>query len=313
MTCYESSCRMLEGMIVMMTLIRTLRHILDHPLNGSAKWAALGRYARWQIGSRLALGPTVVPFINGTHLIVSAGMTGATGNIYTGLLEFPDCAFLLHLLRPSDLFIDAGANVGVYTVLASGVAGGRTVSIEPIPLTYAKLAANIRINDITDRVLSYNIGLGRTNDTLRFTADLDTRNHVVSDSSLGSPTIEVPVRPLDEVLRGEAPTLIKIDVEGWESEVLAGAQATLQQPSLLGLIIEMNSKLEDMSPNEQVVEACLTHHGFRPYVYAPFTRRLLPLSSKNVDATNTIYLRNIQLAQERVRAAPPFRVNGREI
>jgi FkbM family methyltransferase len=297
----------------MIRLIRTLRHILDHPLNESAKYAALKRYTRWQIGSRLALGPTVAPFVSGTHLIVSPGMTGATGNIYTGLHEFPDCSFLLHLLRSSDLFIDAGANVGVYTVLASGAVGGRTVTIEPIPLTYANLLANIRINDIADRVVSWNIGLGRTNDTLRFTAELDTRNHIVSESDVNTSTIEVPVRPLDEVLGDEAPTLIKIDVEGWEAEVLAGAETTLQQKSLLGLIIEMNGKGEHLNSNEQGVNDCLTHHGFQPYAYAPFTRRLSRLGSKNRDAPNTIYLKNIDAVQERVMTASPFWVNGRAI
>jgi FkbM family methyltransferase len=240
-------------------------------------------------------------------------MTGSTGTIYTGLQEFPDCALLLHLLRPSDLFIDAGANVGVYTILASGAVGGHTISIEPIPCTYARLAANIRINDIASRVMSYNIGLGRANGTLRFTTDLDTCNHVVTDSNQGGHTIEVPVRPLDEILGGKTPTLIKIDVEGWESEVLTGAQATLQQRSLLGLIIEMNSKGKELNPNEQSVKDCLTHHGFHPYAYAPFTRQLVPLTSKNLNASNTIYLRDIEAVQERLVAASPVWVNGCKI
>jgi len=294
-------------------LIHTLGHILNHPLNRSSRPAALNRYLRWQISSLLALGPTVVPLVNGTCLIVGRGMTGATGNIYSGLHEFSDCAFLLHLLRPSDLFIDVGANIGVYTVLASGAVGGRTLSIEPIPLTYGRLAANIRINDIADRVTSYNIGLGRIDGVLRFTSDLDTCNHVVTDSSLGSNIIDVPVRRLDEVLGGKVPTLIKIDVEGWESEVLAGSSATLEQLSLLGLIVEMNGKAKHLSPNEQGVHDCLTDHGFQPYAYEPFTRRLLPLESKNPNAGNTIYLRNIEAVNERVMAASPFHVNGREV
>ncbi len=73
------------------------------------------RYLKWQIGSRLLPGAVHVPFVNDTVLVVTPGMTGATLNIYTGLHEFEDCGFLLHLLRCSDLFVDIGANVGVYT------------------------------------------------------------------------------------------------------------------------------------------------------------------------------------------------------
>jgi hypothetical protein len=49
------------------------------------------------------------------------GMTGATQNIYVGLQEFVDIMLTLHFLRKGDLFLDMGANVGSYTILASGV------------------------------------------------------------------------------------------------------------------------------------------------------------------------------------------------
>ena len=70
-------------------------------------------------------------------------MTGATGNIYAGLHEFADMAFTLHFLRPDDLFMDVGANVGSYTLLASGVCKARTISFEPYPETMAALRRNI--------------------------------------------------------------------------------------------------------------------------------------------------------------------------
>jgi FkbM family methyltransferase len=299
----------------MLRLIHTLRFILNHPLNDSVKrkWAAIKIYFRWQISSRLALGPTLVPFVNGTQLIVTSGMTGATGNIYVGLNELSDCAFVLHLLRPSDLFIDIGANVGTYTVLASGAVGAHTVSIEPIAPTFAKLCANLRVNNIVDRVTCCNVGLGRTNDKLRFTTDIDTGNHIVDGEDFDGATILVAVRPLDEIVGDEAPTLIKMDVEGWESEVLAGAQVTLKQPSLLGLIVEMNSNGKFLNENEQAVDDCLRSHGFAPHAYAPFARKLTPLASKNQGESNTIYLRNVQVINERLSTAPPFHVNGRQI
>jgi hypothetical protein len=96
----------------MMSLMPTLSYILRYPLNAEAKQAALTRYLKWQIGSRLVPGDVLVPFVNDTVLIVSPGMTGATQHIYTGLHEFDDCGFLLHLLRETDLFVDIGANVG---------------------------------------------------------------------------------------------------------------------------------------------------------------------------------------------------------
>lgn len=65
-------------------------------------------------------GPVAVPFVENTRLLVGTGMAGATGNVYAGLHEFQDMAFVLHALRPSSFFLDGGANVGVYTVVAGG-------------------------------------------------------------------------------------------------------------------------------------------------------------------------------------------------
>ena len=56
-------------------------------------------------------------------------MTGATQNIYCGLQEFEEMAFLLHFLRKDDLPLDIGANIGSYTILAASSVGARTMAI----------------------------------------------------------------------------------------------------------------------------------------------------------------------------------------
>jgi hypothetical protein len=60
------------------------------------------------------------------------GLTGATGNWYCGLDAFEDMAFLLHFMREEDLFVDVGANIGSYTILAGNEVGAETIEIEPI-------------------------------------------------------------------------------------------------------------------------------------------------------------------------------------
>jgi hypothetical protein len=103
-----------------MGIVNTLCFLLNHPLSQGQKLPTLERFIRWQLGSRMLPAEVVWPFVNDARLIVRPGMTGATGNVYVGLHEFEDMAFLLHYLRPGDLFVDVGANVGSYTVLAGG-------------------------------------------------------------------------------------------------------------------------------------------------------------------------------------------------
>src|ERR1700737_2016418 len=118
-----------------------------HPLTQDAPFKAWGRFAAWQLRSRLRR-ETLVPWISGQRLAVRRGMTGATGNIYVGLHEFADMMFMLHFLQEGDLFLDVGANVGSYTVLASGVCRASTWAFEPDPNTVRHLRRNIAINEL---------------------------------------------------------------------------------------------------------------------------------------------------------------------
>jgi hypothetical protein len=95
-----------------MLIFKVPRHIVNHPLNKSQKIRALSRFVKWQIGSRLVPGEVVFQWINNLKLSARPSEHVVTGNIYSGLFEFPDMAFLLHVLRKEDLFVDIGANVG---------------------------------------------------------------------------------------------------------------------------------------------------------------------------------------------------------
>src|ERR1700730_19346905 len=161
-----------------MSLLNTLQFITNHPLNKDHKIAAISRFIKWQSGSRLNPFPVIYPFIENSRLVIQRKMAGATGNIYCGLHEFNDMGFLLHVLRPEDIFFDVGANVGTYTILASGGVGARTLAFEPLPNTFKNLKRNVLVNDIADRVNLYNIAIGSQEDKLAFSASLDTENHV---------------------------------------------------------------------------------------------------------------------------------------
>jgi len=114
--------------------------------------------------------PVAIPFVANSRLLVARGMTGATGNIYCGLHEFEEMGFVLHALCPEDLFVDAGANVGSYTVIAAKVCGARVLAFEPIASTMNALNDNIRLNDISDLVETRQLALGEKVGTLTFSS-----------------------------------------------------------------------------------------------------------------------------------------------
>ena len=237
-----------------------------------------------------------MPWIAGTRLAVRRGMTGATGNIYCGLHEFEDMAFVLHFLRPQDCFVDIGANIGSYTILASGVCRACSIAFEPDPDTFAALSRNIVLNGLSATVKSKTCALGAEPGAVGFTVGLDTMNWVATAGS--GPTKIVAMDILDHALEGQRPTLIKLDVEGFENEVLRGAAEALCCPQLKAIITE------DRSPP---VVAHLQAAGFVQRNYDPFTRRL---SSERVprQGSNALFVRDLEFVQERLVGAPPIRV-----
>jgi len=159
--------------------LANFRLILSHPLVRGARVKALFRMASWQLRSRFQR-EVIVPWIATQKLVVRRGMTGATGNIYVGLHEFTDMMFLLHFLRTGDLFLDIGANVGTYTVLASGICKASTRAFEPDPSALAALRRNIEINNLQDLVTVHGVALGASNREVAFTMGRDTANKIAT-------------------------------------------------------------------------------------------------------------------------------------
>lgn len=277
-------------------MLKTLKFILRHPLNRGRPLSTLVRYGWWQIRSRL-YGEVEVDWVDGTKLVARNGMTGATGNIYCGLHEYADMSFVLHLLRSGDLFVDVGANVGSYSVLASGVCGAQSVAIEPDPGTVRHLERNIATNRLEDLVDLRMTAVGEETGTIAFTLGLDTMNRVAVVGDRYSQT--VPLARLDDLLDGRSPALIKMDVEGFETQALRGAEGTLSSPLLLAVMLET---VDDEA------HAQLMRHGFDKFGYDPRTRRLI--DAESATGSNLLFVKDRAKVEERVAGAPRRMIIG---
>ena len=288
-----------------MSLVSLLKFIANHPLNKNHKIKAISRFAKWQINARLNPYPVVYSYTEKTKLIIQRSMTGATGNLYCGLHEFNDMGFLLHFLRSDDLFVDVGANIGSYTVLAAGHVGASVISVEPVPKTFEYLKNNIAINQVSSKVMVYNVALGNEKGQISFTSTLDTMNHVATQSETN--TIEVPVDTLDSIVEKEKdPTLLKIDVEGFETNVLKGANSTLSKKNLKAIIIELNGSGAKYGYDERLLHEKLLESDYHPYQYNPFERELTPIDTFGTH--NTIYIKDAPFVRERVKEADKLKI-----
>ena len=143
-----------------------------------------------------------------------------------------------------NIFIDIGANFGVYSLRISKLFQMlRVVAFEPVLTTFNKLKMNIKINSLEKRIKTYNVGLSNTNGRKKMVA-LKRRNYIQS----GGFSFNIPKRKLtneeitqyhrtikgDKVLKFKKKKIVvKIDVEGYESKVLLGIKNLLNNNKIL--------------------------------------------------------------------------------
>jgi FkbM family methyltransferase len=137
----------------------------------------------------------------------------------------PDTArFLRAQLGPGRVFYDCGANLGLYSLLAAAV-GASVVAFEPTPKTFDRLVVNVEANRFDVQCLALALADRSGRETIY---ELSDTNSGMNTLTHGTPVAEVEVARLDD-LELPAPHLLKIDVEGSELALLAGAAETIRR------------------------------------------------------------------------------------
>jgi len=291
---------------------RSVRSILHHPLARRNRASAFWRYTFFHLRHLIFPGPAVYAWVGGLQVLADRGLDlgAVVGNLYKGLQDFEDMSFLLHFLRPGDLFVDVGANVGTYTLLASGICRARTVAAEPSLRAWNVLMAHVHLNGLNFLVDAYPLALGESSGTLYLRCDLGSMNRVATEEEILNAAAQlsrVPVITLDELVAQRPTVAIKIDVEGYEGHVLRGGLKTLESDDLKAVIIELHCR-ERCHLDE--VHRVLMGMGFHPMRYDPFARTFASLQGFRQDQYNTLYVRDLPFVRERVREGPVIEVRG---
>jgi FkbM family methyltransferase len=157
-------------------------------------------------------------------------------------------SLLTEVLTQGDVFVDIGANAGVFTVpIAKTVgSGGRVLAFEPAPDAVETLRTAARAHGVETRITIHDLALGRQDGSTLLRDDPDHPQDSTKRSSFmpnGLPVVEVAVRSFDGLVEtGVVPTstihAVKIDVEGAEMHVLSGMRKALERSRPRMIVIE---------------------------------------------------------------------------
>ncbi|PIR85942.1 hypothetical protein COU14_01520 [Candidatus Kaiserbacteria bacterium CG10_big_fil_rev_8_21_14_0_10_44_10] len=155
----------------------------------------------------------------------------AYGIAQNGVVEKEDTNLVLKILSQINFPVvyDIGANTGYYGILAATKFNATVHSFEPIPEHVVCIKESARLNGTQDKVTTHTVALGNKEDILELS--LAGSGSTLTTDFLGEvslPSLKVTVKTLDS-LDLPAPHFIKIDVEGYEWEVLQGAKETIKK------------------------------------------------------------------------------------
>lgn len=157
--------------------------------------------------------------------------------ISSGLWEPGETRLLQRLLRPGSRVLDIGAHIGYFSLVAHRSATGvGIVAVEPDPFTARLCELNLFAAGAQAR--TYTCALGAEVDTLGFTSAEHNPGDSRVDPSLARASTIVPVLPADLLLPGESFDIIKVDVQGFEDQVLLGLQGIISRSVGLQMLIE---------------------------------------------------------------------------
>lgn len=297
-------------------IVNVMRAIRTHPLytTGAERRYALRRFLAWQIAGRAHSGGLCMEYVDGARLLVRRRLGGRLHYIL-GLGEFDDMAFVAHVLRKGEIFVDVGANIGAYTVLAGVTSGARCVSFEPTEHAARYLIDNVMLNGLVSQVEVCRCAVGAAHGELQLTTGMGEVNHVLHGGE-SVQSMRVEVITLDDFFeKRESPCVVKIDVEGFETEVMRGAQKLLARRAPLAFLIELAGHGAAYGYDESVVRMALEDHGYICCHYAARQRKLFRIASDEgrTASPNMLFVRDLDEARRRLEKAPPFSLGNYKI
>lgn len=202
--------------------------------------------------------------------------SGGEAHILGALLEF---------LKLGDSALDVGANIGVHAIFMAKKVGhrGRVYAIEPEPTTYGILQENVRLNGLKN-VLGLPLALGAETGEGELSSGMTARNAFNlcgSGQSLGR---RVQIMRGDDLFKSRdwaVPVVIKIDVEGFEAQVLEGLQDTIRQSECRIVCCEVHPDLLPSGVALESIRVRLSESGFARFAEVSRGRSLHLIASRN--------------------------------
>lgn len=244
------------------------------------------QFIKRRMGTYIGNGAALTFLADGTPMIVNSDDYGGPMNLMVGgFYEQDNLDVLLSFLKPHDIAIDIGANLGFFALqFAQRIrVPGKVIAFEPHPRLHELLERNVYINGLRDFVECHNFGLSDRTGRSEFQyphAHLGG-GYVAQSPAENVTSIESELHKLDDVIVPGTPVgVVKIDVEGHELSVLNGMRRVIAESPEIAILLE---KLTVNAGYEDGISALLREYGLEIHAVQPGAK-LSPLNDERFRA-----------------------------
>ena len=212
---------------------------------------------KWWL-TRLAGVKVAIRDVQGSTMILDLSDRGIHRDLYLhGIREPQATRYLQSILRPEWTVVDIGANIGYYA-LQEAQRVRTVIAIEPTPESYGILADNVKLNGYRN-VHVYCLAVGDREGEVGFCLSRACNWNSVTE---GQGDIKVPMMTLDKFLAGARVDFVRMDVEGYEMNILKGMEGILQKQKPRMFLEIHRDKLRGYGNTQREVMGYLASFGY---------------------------------------------------
>ena len=233
-------------------------YIWAHPANRGKRVCAIGRVLLFFVRAGILDREVTAKIGNQSRIIATPRRFASVKVVCANPPDYLEMRTWHRYLKGRDFFVDVGANIGSYSIWAAEL-GAEVLALEPAEDTYAALEANVKMNGYPIRTLR--AAAGSICGEMRLTDGKDDKNRLVISGG-----VLVPMVTVDSIVPGRIVNGIKIDVEGYELEVLRGCEKSLSERRIELIQLEWNAtSFTAVGTDRGPVARLLRAYGYKLY------------------------------------------------
>lgn len=229
-------------------MINFLKSLYQSPYNQKNPISAFKRFLIWKGIKLLKINNFKYRFWHNRIIYLNHDSFHSMWLMYNSWVDWEEFNLIMNFVKAGDIAVDVGANMGYYSLWMSKFTGenGHVFAFEPDEINFDKLNTNIRINELSNRITTVRKAVSNDCGIINFTVGLDAQNHITSNQE--GQKVSIDSVNLDFYFKEnniQHIAYLKIDVEGFELNVLQGCPEFMAAKRIDIIQLEINNTIRN--------------------------------------------------------------------